>query len=189
MRRVDGLKDVLRALPRLRSLSIFAPALHEDSVFVTLASLKRDLPNLDSLALQCYDGSVLPSLHAQTLAAFLRDRRVLRRLYSNFEVPPESMAMYLDSIATLKNLEIFDLRMTNQAFTHVFISDMLTRLPTGLAAMKLTSKGTLVDPSVFSLFVSNQRTLTAVSLTRDTYSGHTSLISSTSISVHGQRLT
>ena len=124
-------------------------------MFEALSSLKPDLPCLESLALQCYDGSTLPLHHAGMLAEFLRDRRAMRRLYCNFEVPPESMPAYMSSVGTLKNLEIFDLRMTQQAFTHEFISEMLANLPRGLAAMKLTSKGSLDDASVFSHFVSH----------------------------------
>ncbi|KZT63443.1 hypothetical protein DAEQUDRAFT_131735 [Daedalea quercina L-15889] len=136
LRTLDGLGPVLRQLPQLRSLSIFSPSLQEDVMFRALSFLSRDLPKLNSLALQCYDGSILPLHHAEMLADFLRHRRALRRLYCNFEVPPESMGLYLKSIA----------------FTEDFVSDMLSHLPIGLAAMKLTSKGTLTDAKVFSRF-------------------------------------
>lgn len=156
MRSLEGLDFVLRQIPQLRSLSVFSPSMQENAMFEALAALKPDLPCLESLALQCYDGSTLPLHHAGMLAHFLRDRRAMRRLYCNFEVPPESMPAYMSSVATLKNLEIFDLRMTQQAFTDAFVSEMLAGLPRGLAAMKLTSKGSLDDASVFSRFVSHK---------------------------------
>lgn len=153
MRSLEGLDTVLRQVPQLRSLSVFSPSLQENAMFEALSSLKPHLPCLESLALQCYDGSTLPLHHAGMLGDFLRDRRAMRRLYCNFEVPPESMPAYMSSVGTLKNLQIFDLRMTQQAFTHEFVSDMLSSLPRGLAAMKLTSKGGLGDASVFARFV------------------------------------
>ena len=156
MRSLEGLDHVLRQIPQLKSLSVFSPSLQESMMFEALSCLKSDLRCLESLALQCYDGSTLPLHHAEMLSEFLRDRRAMRRLYCNFEVPPESMPAYMSSVASLKNLEIFDLRMTQQAFTHEFISEMLASLPRGLAAMKLTSKGHLTDASVFSHFVSRK---------------------------------
>ncbi|TFY56218.1 hypothetical protein EVJ58_g7772 [Rhodofomes roseus] len=152
---LDGLGPALLQLPHLRSLSVFSPSQQEDTLFTTLSSLRRELRGLTSLALQCYDSSILPAHHAQMLANFLRDRHLLRRLYCNFEIPPESMSFYLDSVGTLKKLEVFDLRMTSQPFTFEFIAGLLAHLPAGLAAMKLTSKGSLSDASVFSQFWSH----------------------------------
>lgn len=156
MRSLEGLDTVLRQIPQLRSLSVFSPSMQENAMFEALSSLKPKLPCLESLALQCYDGSTLPLHHAGMLADFLRDRRAMRRLYCNFEVPPESIPAYMSSVGTLKNLEIFDLRMTQQAFTDAFVSEMLANLPRGLAAMKLTSKGSLEDAGVFHRFVSHE---------------------------------
>ncbi|KAH9923061.1 uncharacterized protein B0H18DRAFT_1120586 [Fomitopsis serialis] len=151
MQTLNELGSVLRQLPRLRSLSIFLPSSQEDLLVTTLSLLHDDLPHLSSLTLQCHGSRILQVHHTEMLASFLRDRRSLRRLYCNLKVPQECLSLYLNAIRTMKDMEIFDLELT-QPFTAEFIENLLSHLPVGLAAMRLTSQRLLSDAAVFSQF-------------------------------------
>ncbi|KAH9923043.1 uncharacterized protein B0H18DRAFT_478372 [Fomitopsis serialis] len=149
MKTPDELASVLRQLPQLRSLSFYSLASQEAELFAALSTLKSDLPNLTSFAIHTGDVGILEMPYTEMFDSFLRDRRELRRLYCSLEVPPESLGLYLDTIRTLKNLELFFLLLTSQPYTAEFFENLLSHLPARLVGMGLTSSGLLSDASVF----------------------------------------
>lgn len=75
------------------------------------------------------------------LCAFLYDRTALRRLCLTFEIATEGLPTYLKTIATRKNMEIFDLRIGNRPSYRSFLAALTWCLPTTLNGMELTTAG------------------------------------------------
>lgn len=151
-----GLGALLRQVPQLRSLALFSPVHDQEQIFVELAAAKADVPRLAALALQGPGAPVTIASPAQLaqLCVFLHGRPALRRLYFTFEIATEDLAVYLKTVATLKNMEIFDLRMQDQCYDRAFLAALAQYLPATLSAMKLTSSGLLSDKDAFVDFVS-----------------------------------
>lgn len=150
-----GLGALLRRAPQLRALALFSPVHDQEQIFAELAAAKADVPRLAALALQGPSPHVTVVSPAQLaqLCAFLHGRAALRRLYYTFEIATEDLPVYMKTVATLKNMEIFDLRMQDQHFDRAFLAGLAQYLPATLSAMKLTSAGLLVDKHAFVDFV------------------------------------
>ncbi|KZT63446.1 hypothetical protein DAEQUDRAFT_733822 [Daedalea quercina L-15889] len=149
-----GLGALLRRVPQLRALALFSPVHDQGQIFAELAGAKSDVPHLAALALQGPSPrvTVVSPAELTQLCDFLRDRAALRRLYFTFEIATEGLGVYLKTIATLKNMEIFDLRMQDQHFDRAFLAGLAQCLPASLSAMKLTSAGLLEDKDAFTDF-------------------------------------
>lgn len=186
-----GLGALLRRVPQLRALALFSPVHNQEQIFAELAAAKADVPRLAALALQGPSPLVTilsPTELAQSFAqfcAFLHGRTALRRLYLTFEIATAGLPAYLKTIATLKNMEIFDLRMEDQPFDRAFLADLTRCLPATLNAMKLTTAGLLSDKDAFADFV---RVLLPLLATADrcSGSGRTSPTSAFSTCAHGR---
>ncbi|KAH9830574.1 uncharacterized protein C8Q71DRAFT_358930 [Rhodofomes roseus] len=152
MKTFDGLERVLRGLPDLRLLSITtAGPLHQDAVYACVSSLQSDLPNLESFGVSDLDHTVLMD-EAQILADFLRNRLSLRRVDYAVNIPTGCIGLFLEAIGTLKNLEVFHMAMLDQPLTQEFSVGLLSRLPSSLVAMSLSTDGHLTDRNALSQF-------------------------------------
>jgi len=156
-----GLGAILRQVPRLQSLALFSPVHDQEHIFAELADAKADVPHLSALALQGPSPhvTVVDPAELTQLCDFLRGRKALRRMYFTFELATAGLDVYLETIATLKNMEIFDLRMENQPFDRAFLTGLTRYLPSSLSAMKLTSCGSLTDKDAFADFWTHFREL------------------------------
>ena len=182
-----GLGALLRRVPQLRALALFSPVHNQEQIFAELAAAKADVPRLAALALQ--GPSPLVTIMSPTelaqLCAFLHGRTALRRLYLTFEIATAGLPAYLKTIATLKNMEVFDLRMEDQPFDRAFLAGLTRCLPATLNAMKLTTAGLLSDKDAFADFVRVLLPLLATADRRDG-SGRTSPTSASSTCAHGK---